>query len=138
MGRQKFKEFIKEEGLDKNKTKSSIRIGWDGRQEEIDFLDELNETLRKQSIKNFERYEETRATVVKLEELIEDNKYLVKKATVLNDQNVELLDENKKINRALEGIAKDLADYVINLKNKDEEIATMKINHKQQIRSLRK
>ena len=118
----KFKDFIKDEGLDKNKKKSTIRIGWDGRQDEVDYYVDLNDILRVQAMDSFERFEKERASVVKLDELVELNKVAVAKSKDIHEQNVELLEENKKINKALANIAQDIAKHHIILQSKDNRI----------------
>ncbi len=117
-----FKQFISDEGLGKSKSKSHIRVGWDGRQEEVDNIKEINESLKELSLKNFDRFEETRASVVKLEELIEDNKEMVAKSKMIHEQNEELLAENKKINNALAKIAQDIANNHLIQQAKDQRI----------------
>ncbi len=118
----KFKKFITDEGLSKSKTKSTIRVGWDGRQPEIDHYSDLADRLQKLSMKNFEKWENSRSTIVTLEHLIESNKESVAKATLIHEQNDELLTENKKINEALARIANDIADNHLILKAKDDKI----------------
>ena len=127
MGKFNFKQFIKDEGLDKNKNKSWIRAGWDGRQEQVDLLDENIERMRKLSNTNFDKFEEARAAVVNLEALIESNKEMVAKSTLIHEQNKELLDENKKINKALEKIAQSIADDHLNLQAKDKRIQELEV-----------
>ena len=127
MGKFNFKKFIKDEGLDKNKNKSWIRTGWDGRQDQVDLLDENIEKMRKLSNDNFDKFEEARAAVVKLEELIESNKEMVAKSTLIHEQNEELLDENKKINKALEKIAQSIASDHLNLEAKDKRIQELEV-----------
>ena len=83
MPRYKFKEFLKEEGLEDSKHKSKLRTGWEGRDRTVDALDELISTLRELSLKNFERFEKERATVVQLEELIASNKIAVAKSVAI-------------------------------------------------------
>ena len=122
----KFKDFVKDEGLDKNKNKSWIRTGWDGRQDHLDFLEKQIDDMRKLSISNFEKFEKTRSDVVTLNELIADNKIAVAKSADIHEQNVELLEENKKINNALSEIAKDIATFTITNGKKDREIAALK------------
>ena len=122
MSKYNFKKFIKDEGLDRNKNKSWIRTGWDGRQEHIDLLGENIEKMRKLSNDNFEKFEQARAAVVTLEELIDSNKEMVAKSSLIHDQNNELLDENKKINNALAKIAKDIATNHLLLNEKDKRI----------------
>ena len=118
----KFKKFITDEGLDKSKKKSTIRVGWDGRQPEIDHYSELAVRLQELSMKNFEKWENSRATIVALEQLIESNKDSVAKANLIHEQNEELLSENKKINNAMARIAKDIADNHLILTAKDQRI----------------
>lgn len=117
-----FKEFIKDEGLDNNKNKAFIRTGWDGRQEEIDYLKQINEKLGNLSLENFEKWEAEKVNVAKLEELIAQNEDLVARSYKIINQNQELLTENKKINKALTKISKDLVEYNLNLEKKDKLI----------------
>ena len=118
----KFKDFIKDEGLERNKNKSWIRTGWDGRQDQVDTLKGNIDKMRELSVENFERYEDARATVVKLEELIESNKEMVAKSSLIHEQNEELMEKNTKINNALAKIAKDIANNHIIQQAKDERI----------------
>jgi len=118
----KFKDFIKDEGLERNKNKSWIRAGWDGRQDQVDTLKGNIDKMRELSVENFERYEDARATVVKLEELIESNKEMVAKSSLIHEQNEELMEKNTKINNALAKIAKDIANNHIIQQAKDERI----------------
>ena len=127
MDKFNFKKFITDEGLDRNKNKSWIRTGWDGRQEHIDLLGENIERMRKLSNDNFEKFEEQRASVVILEELIESNKEMVAKSTLIHEQNEELLGENKKINKALAKIAKTIATEHLNLEAKDKRILELEV-----------
>ena len=122
MPRYNFKEFLKDEGLEDSKHKSKFRTGWEGRDKTIDSLDELITTLRELSLKNFEKFEKERVTVVTLEETIQSNKESVAKASAIHEQNEILLAENKKINKVLEKISTDLATYHVNLQAKDERI----------------
>ena len=118
----KFKDFIKDEGLDRNKNKSWIRTGWDGRQDQVDTLRDAIDKMRELNVENFEKFEVARAAVVNLEELIESNKEMVAKSTLIHEQNKELLDKNKKINTALEKIAQSIASDHLNLQAKDDRI----------------
>lgn len=122
MSKFNFKKFIKDEGLDKNKHKTWIRVGYDGRQDQVELLSENIEKMRKLSNDNFDRYEEARAAVVNLEELIESNKEMVAKSSLIHEQNNELLDENKKINKALAKIAKTIATNHLLLTERDNRI----------------
>ena len=133
-----FKVFIEDEGLGKSKAKSDIRVGWDGRQDEIDYHKDISATMRELSSKNFDRFEDARASIVILNEEIDNDKYMVAKSKVIHDDNKKLLKENEKVNKMLEKIAGDLVKYTNELRVKDEEIAALKIDHKQHIRNIRK
>lgn len=133
-----FKVFLEDEGLGKSKAKSNIRVGWDGRQDEVDYLKDISATMRELSSKNFDRFEESRASIVILNEEIDNDKYMVAKSKVIHEDNKKLLKENEKVNKLLEKIAGDLVKYTNELRVKDEEIAALKIDHKQHIRNLRK
>jgi hypothetical protein len=133
-----FKVFLEDEGLGKSKAKSNIRVGWDGRQDEIDYHKDISATMRELSSKNFDRFEESRASIVILNEEIDNDKYMVAKSKVIHEDNKKLLKENEKVNKLLEKIAGDLVKYTNELRVKDEEIAALKIDHKQHIRNLRK
>lgn len=133
-----FKVFLEDEGLGKSKAKSNIRVGWDGRQDEVDYLKDISMTMRELSSKNFDRFEDARASIVILSEEIDNDKYMVAKSKVIHEDNKKLLKENEKVNKMLENIAGDLVKYTNELRVKDEEIAALKIDHKQHIRNLRK
>ncbi len=133
-----FKVFLEDEGLGKSKAKSNIRVGWDGRQDEVDYLKDISTTMRELSSKNFDRFEDARASIVILNEEIDNDKYMVAKSKVLHADNKKLLTENEKVNKMLEKIAGDLVKYTNELRVKDEEIAALKIDHKQHIRNIRK
>ena len=132
-----FKKFIEDDGLGKSKAKSDIRVGWDGRQDEVDYLKEISETLRELSTKNFDRFEEARASIVILNEEIDNDKHMVAKSRNLHKDNKELDEENKKLHKMLEKVAQDLVKFTHQLRIKDEELAAMQIDHKQHIRNIR-
>ena len=122
----KFKDFVTDEGLEKNKNKSWIRAGWDGRQDHLDFLEKQIADMKILSMKNFEKFEKTRSDVVTLNELIADNEISVAKSTAIHEQNVELLEENKKINEALKKISKDIANFTVINGKKDRKIEALR------------
>lgn len=122
---REFKDFIKDESLEKSKQKSFIRLGWDGRQGEVDEFKRVTNQVQTLSLENFERYEEARGIIAQLEETVKSNDMLVRKAVQIQTQNEELAEENTKIQKCLESIAQDLAEYHINLTDKDNLISQL-------------
>ena len=117
-----FKEWIKAEDLNDYKHKSALRLGWEGRQFELNSINEKLSKIHELSIKNFERYESTRREVVLLEQEIEKNSELVLHTKELRENNEKLESENHKLGHLLEKLARDVAIHSNELFNKDNLI----------------
>jgi len=92
---------------------------------EIEQLKEGNSRINSISMSYFEKYERSRQQNKKLQDIIDGNKDLVRRAEGIKSQNEQLIEENEKINKSLESIAKDLAKYAVQLDNKEKKISEL-------------
>jgi len=112
-----FDEWIKEEDMEEFKHKAALRLGWEARQEEIDELKDIISKAGNVSMKNLEKFEQSRREYVQLDEKLKEKQVLIDRADLIKAKNDELEEENKKLDNVVAKLAGDIAQLTVVDKN---------------------